>query len=218
MVQLTKIAFAALAATGAVAAPAEKRQQGTPSSTGQHGGYYYSWWTDGASPVTYENLDGGGYRVNWQSGGNFVGGKGWNPGNAERTITYSGTYSPNGNSYLAVYGWLQNPLVEYYVVENFHPEYDPSGAASDLGTVECDGGQYRVGQSTRTNAPSIEGTSTFQQYWSVRVDKRVGGSVDMACHFGAWANAGLPIGSHNYQIVATEGYRSSGSAEIYVEG
>lgn len=87
MVQFTKIAFAALAATGAVAAPAEKRQQGTPSSTGEHGGYYYSWWTDGASPVTYENLDGGGYRVNWQSGGNFVGGKGWNPGNAERYVT-----------------------------------------------------------------------------------------------------------------------------------
>lgn len=84
MVHFTNIALAALAATGAVAAPAEKRQQGTPSSTGQHGGYYYSWWTDGASPVTYENLDGGGYRVNWQSGGNFVGGKGWNPGNAER--------------------------------------------------------------------------------------------------------------------------------------
>jgi endo-1,4-beta-xylanase len=86
MVQLTNVALVALSAIGAVAAPAEKRQQGTPSSTGQHGGYYYSWWTDGASPVTYENLDGGGYRVNWQSGGNFVGGKGWNPGNAQRYV------------------------------------------------------------------------------------------------------------------------------------
>lgn len=86
MLQLSSLALAALAATGIVAAPADpiKRQQGTPSSTGQHGGFYYSWWTDGASPVTYTNLDGGGYSVEWQSGGNFVGGKGWNPGNAER--------------------------------------------------------------------------------------------------------------------------------------
>lgn len=27
------------------------RRQSTPSSTGRHNGYYYSWWTDGASPV-----------------------------------------------------------------------------------------------------------------------------------------------------------------------
>ena len=33
-----------------------------------------------------------------------MGGKGWSTGSA-RTITYTGTYQPNGNSYLAVYGW-----------------------------------------------------------------------------------------------------------------
>lgn len=33
-----------------------------------------------------------------------MGGKGWSTGSA-RTISYSGTYQPNGNSYLAVYGW-----------------------------------------------------------------------------------------------------------------
>jgi len=42
----------------------------------------YSWWTDGGSRVTYTNGAGGSYSVNWGSGGNFVGGKGWNPGSA----------------------------------------------------------------------------------------------------------------------------------------
>lgn len=42
--------------------------------------FYYSWWTDGGSDVTYTNLAGGQYSVRWSSGGNFVGGKGWNPG------------------------------------------------------------------------------------------------------------------------------------------
>jgi endo-1,4-beta-xylanase len=40
----------------------------------------YSWWSDGASRVTYTNTNAGSYSVNWGSGGNFVGGKGWSPG------------------------------------------------------------------------------------------------------------------------------------------
>lgn len=75
------------------------RRQSTESSTGTHNGYYYSFWTDGASPVTYTNGEGGSYSVEWESGGNFVGGKGWSQGSAKE-ISYTGTYSPvdNGNS------------------------------------------------------------------------------------------------------------------------
>lgn len=57
---------------------------GTPSSTGTNGGYYYSFWTDGAGSVTYTNKAGGEYAVQWSgNAGNFVGGKGWNPGSAQ---------------------------------------------------------------------------------------------------------------------------------------
>lgn len=71
----------------------------TPSSSGTHNGYFYSWWTDGASTVTYTNGDGGAYSVDWQAGGNFVGGKGWSTGSA-REVSYEGSWSPvdNGNS------------------------------------------------------------------------------------------------------------------------
>ncbi|KAK7715544.1 hypothetical protein SLS63_011449 [Diaporthe eres] len=164
------------------------------SQTGTHNGYYYSFWTDGGSQVTYTNGPGGQYSVTWGS---------WNPGSA-RQISYSGTYSPNGNSYLAVYGWTRNPLIEYYVVENFGT-YNPSTGATRLGSVTSDGGTYDIYRTQRVNQPSIDGTATFYQYWSVRQSKRTGGTVNMATHFNAWTQAGLTLGTHNYQIVATEG-------------
>lgn len=111
----------------------------------------------------------------------------------ESAITFTGTYAPNGNSYLSVYGWTTNPLVEYYIVENYGT-YDPSSAATEVGTVETDGSTYRILQTTRTNAPSIEGTSTFQQYWSVRTDLRSEGTVSVGNHFAAWEAAGFTLG------------------------
>lgn len=186
----------------------------TDAGTGTDGGYFYSYWTDGGGQVSYNNEGGGAYSVSWTNCGNFVGGKGWNPGSAQ-TITYSGTFTPQGNGYLSVYGWTTDPLIEYYIVESFGT-YDPSSAATQIGSVDTDGSTYTILQTTRTNQPSIIGTATFQQYWSVRQNHRVGGSINTANHFNAWASLGLNLGTHNYQIVATEGYQSSGSSSITV--
>ena len=87
MVAFSSLVFACSALAGVLAGPTPDpldKRAGTPSATGTHNGYYYSWWTDGGSDVTYTNGPGGQYSVNWGGGGgNFVGGKGWNPGSAK---------------------------------------------------------------------------------------------------------------------------------------
>ncbi|KAF5314442.1 hypothetical protein D9619_011875 [Psilocybe cf. subviscida] len=193
----------------------------TPISEGWHNGYFYSWWADNQGTAYYANGDSGQYSVQWSSVSSVLGGKGWNPGIWDRVINYSGLYKPSGNSYLAVYGWTRNSLIEYYIIESYG-SYNPSSAFSKKGTVSCNGGKYDIVRGWRRGQPSIDGVQTFQQFLSIRNPQRtpgtrISGTIDTACHFNAWRDLGMTLGAdHYYQIVATEGYYSSGQSSITV--
>lgn len=111
---------------------------------------------------------------------------------------------------------MRNPLTEYYILDNYG-YINPSAGAQFRANIEIDGAMYRISNTTRINQPSIDGTATFQQIWSVRHNKRVGGKIDIGAHFREWEGLGMVLGSnHDYQILACEGYFSTGSCDFTV--
>ncbi|KAH8648066.1 putative endo-1,4-beta-xylanase A [Tricladium varicosporioides] len=211
--------------TGGLTAPAEELlPRGAfpnPISGSTEAASYYSFWQEGSGSHSCSSGSGGSYSCKWSGGGGFVAGKGWTQGGS-RAVKYSGTYTPTGPGYLSVYGWTKNPLIEYYIVDSYGLLM-PGEPWTRKGNFTFDEGTYEVYTSTRTNKPSIVGTSTFQQFWSVRTEKRVGGTITTGKHFDEWKKLGMKLGGHDYMILATEGYAngknvSSGSSSINVEG
>lgn len=191
----------------------------TSNQTGTIDGYDFELWKD--SGTTSMTLNGGGkFSCSWSNINNalFRIGKKLDSTQTYQqlgniSINYGCNYQPNGNSYLCVYGWTRNPLVEYYIVDSWG-SWRPPGSSSK-GTITVDGGTYDVYETTRTNQPSIDGNATFQQYWSVRTSKSSGGTISVTKHFDQWANKGMQLGKMYEVALCVEGYQSSGTADVY---
>jgi endo-1,4-beta-xylanase len=190
---------------------------------GTNNGYFWMLWTDDrAGWVNYTNGSGGNYNVEWNYQGNFTCGKGWSNGSASRRLGYNiGVHNHTGGGVIAYYGWTRNPLIEYYVNErwgNSRPTGTKRGSS-----FSSDGGTYDFYTATRTNAPSIDGTRTFTQYFSTRTSMAPTGSnrtITFANHVNAWRSRGYNMGSDwsPYAIMLTEAYggNSTGRANLSV--
>lgn len=186
---------------------------------GTQDNYNYELWKDyGTTSMT---LNGGGtFSCQWSNIGNALFRKGIKFDSTKTyqqigniSIEYGCNYKPDGNSYLCVYGWSTDPLVEYYIVESWGT-WRPPGATAK-GQITVDGGTYDVYETTRVNQPSIQGDTTFKQYWSVRTSKRTSGTISVTEHFKAWENMGLKMGKLYEAALNVEGYQSNGSADVY---
>ncbi len=209
---------AALTASVPVSAAGEPL---TSNGMGLHEGYNYELWMDvGGGEGSMTLNEGGAYSCQWTDAQNvlFRTGKKFDSTQThdelgEISLEYGAEYFPNGNSYLCVYGWSVDPLVEFYVVESWG-SWRPPGAESK-GTIEVDGGTYDVYETTRFNQPSIQGTQTFQQYWSVRTERKTEGTVSVSEHIKVWENMGMTLGNIYEVALCVEGYQSSGVADVY---
>lgn len=106
-------------------------------------------------------------------------------------------------AYVGVYGWMQDPLIEWYIVDNWGPASRPTWVGGDVDktpfkTVTIDGAQYDLYRNS-ANRATIDGYKPFDQIYSVRKTAKKCGSIDIAAHFQAWKDAGITLGKSLYE-------------------
>ncbi|MDQ2084880.1 glycoside hydrolase family 11 protein [Herbivorax sp. ANBcel31] len=199
-------------------APNVQAQTITENEIGTHDGYDYEYWKDeGTGSMTL--TEGGTFSCEWSNINNILFRKGQKFDETQThqelgniVVEYDVDYNPDGNSYLCIYGWTVDPLVEYYIVDSWG-SWRPPGSTS-MGQITVDGGTYDIYETTRTEQPSIIGTATFQQYWSVRTSKKTSGTISVTEHFLAWEDMGMPMGNMYEVALTVEGWQSEGSAVV----
>ncbi|WP_437964471.1 glycoside hydrolase family 11 protein [Sorangium sp. So ce260] len=201
-------------------------------ATGHVGDFFFTHWKDGGSASLTVDPNGE-FSVTWQGGGyNYVGGPGWHYGDESRVIGYR-LNSDSGASYIALYGWGYDKnmptsdaahLVEYYILQRW--SYDPSQGATRGKSFVSNGVEYSTYRSTRQQQPSINGRSTFYQYWSKPAQQQALGQdhkIIFADHVKAWADTDWIVPNMNnldasddptYQVMAVEVFNpgSNGTA------
>lgn len=193
------LAGAALASLLALTVQSSNATTGT-----DHGFFWQNFVSGGSSTITFPNANQfpGNFAVSYSNVGDVVAGKGWNPGTV-RVVGYNvGSISGSFNN-LSVYGWTVNPLIEYYVCE-----FGSVAVNSPLGTIQSDGHTYTVYKNLRQNAPSIQGTATFNQFLSNWGGSSTGQNhaVTLANHFNFWKAHLGSMGTFNLQILEIEGF------------
>jgi len=117
-------------------------------------------------------------------------------------------------SYVGIYGWTRDPLVEYYIVDNWLSQYAPGDWVGNKkhGDFSIDGAEYTVYENTRTG-PSIDGDTTFKQYFSIRKSARECGTIDISAHFAQWEKLGMTMGKmHEAKVLGEAGSTGSGTS------
>jgi endo-1,4-beta-xylanase len=175
--------------------------------------------------IWYGPNQGGGaaFRAEWNNPNDFLGRVGYFWGNGGTYTTYknifcdfnytrSGRSTAGPYSYIGIYGWSRNPgaananerLIEYYIVDDWfgnqwQADTDPMGTGTTGGNIissfTMDGASYDIIKNVRVQKPSIDGTQTFTQIFSIRRTLRQCGTISVTEHFKKWEQLGLTLGN-----------------------
>ena len=172
-------------------------------------GYHAEIWGErnNGSMTLFGGEAGCAFKAEWDDTGDFLARVGYYDAKASKKYTDLGeiyaiyNYIKSGDgggkySYIGVYGWTKNPLIEYYIVDDsFTPDGDDLfWGATEIGTYEVDGVEYKLMQGHRLNAPCIDGFADFKQIFAVRSSYQTCGTINVTEHFKNWEKLGVKMG------------------------
>ncbi|MBP5704006.1 MAG: glycoside hydrolase family 11 protein, partial [Paludibacteraceae bacterium] len=172
-------------------------------------GYHAEMWGErnNGSMTLFGGEAGCAFKAEWDNTGDFLARVGYYDAKASKKYTDLGeiyaiyNYIKSGDgggsySYIGVYGWTKNPMIEYYIVDDtFTPDSeDLFWGANEIGTYKVGGAEYTLKVGQRINAPCIEGSASFKQIFAVRSSYQTCGIINVSEHFRNWEELGVKMG------------------------
>ena len=195
-------------------------------------GYDYEWWNMNGTGEFSMEPQAGSFTCAWNNVENCIAFMGKRFDSQEKNykdlgkiaFSYDLEIFPRGNVTFGAYGWTQNPLTEYYIINGWG-DWRPSPNGKDLysGTAVVNGYEYDVFRLYRFNQPTISGNRSFPSYYSVRTESSsqnnknnyIKDVVDISKHFDSWEALGFDTSGTFYEAMFyVEGFRSSGTAVL----
>ena len=191
--------------------------------------YSYEMWTEGGNNnllLWFGPNQGGGaaFRTEWNNAHDYLGRVGFYLDQGKPYTEYKNFYadynyirSENGTgggfSYIGVYGWTKNPMVEWYIVEDWY-EGRILDSGGILGTYKgdfttSDGVMYKIYRNVRpAGSGNILGDGQpFPQYFSVRQranqspETPMCGTIAITEHFKEWEKYDdMKMGNDLYEV------------------
>jgi len=201
-------------------------QHCSSNQTGTVGSFGWSIWSSGSGGCITPSGNTAAFKATWANAGDFLARMGfqWNEtktydqfGDVSADYAYTKTGTAGGYSFIGIYGWSNNPLIEYYIVDDwFGTGSAPTGGGTLKGTFSSDSGTYKVYTHQQVNQPSIHGTTTFMQFFSIRQTPRQCGHISISDHYKEWKSLGMDLGKMYEAKLLIEAGGGSGSIDYSV--
>lgn len=203
-------------------APAVDTTYSTDGSGKTSNGYGYHLFHDGAGTASLTIYDSGAaFKGQWNNAGGFLAEVGlvynntktydqYGPIGADFAFSKTGTVGPY--SYIGIHGYSGVSNIEYYIVEDWLGASPSTSSGTLKGTVELDGGTYKVYKFDHRGDPTIIELPPPDQYFSIRQTPRQCGHVSVSEHFRKWDSLGLALGKlYDVRLIVEAG---GGSGQV----